>query len=129
MVITNANCKGNWCLYRVNGHFERFVVMVMRGMMTIFPACTPPMICVTINLRARRQMIRRVPLQSPEAASRFLSKITGTPTLKARRCGGIPAKIMVLRNFVPITIAWSSLVSTESANKNMCSHPGTASTI
>jgi hypothetical protein len=49
--------------------------------------------------------------------------------LKARRCGGIPAKIMVLRNFVPITIAWSSLVSTESANKNMCSHPGTASTI
>ncbi len=108
IVIANANCKGNWCLCRVNGHFKRFVVVVMRGMLTIFPTCTPPMICATINLRAKRVMIRRVPLQSPEVASRFLSKIIGTPTLRARRCGGIPARVMVLRNYVPIAIAWSS---------------------
>ncbi len=112
MVIMNANCKGNWCLCRVNGHFERFVVMVMRGMLTIFPACAPLMICATTNLRARRQMIRWVPLQSLEVASRFLSKITGMPTLRARRCGGIPARVMVLRNFVLIAIAWLSPVST-----------------
>jgi hypothetical protein len=120
MVITNANCKGNWRLCRVNGHFEQFIVVVMRDMLTIFPTCAPPMIYAMINLRARRQMIRPVPLQSPEATSRFLSKITRTPTLRARRCGGIPAKVMVLRNFVPIAIAWSSPVSTKSTNKNMC---------
>ncbi len=124
MVIVNANCKGNWRLCRVNGHFERFVVVVMRGMLTIFPACAPPMIFATINLRATRQMIRQVPLQSPEAASKFFSKITGTPTLKAKRCGGILAKVMVFRNFVPIAIAWSSPISTESADKNTYSRPG-----
>jgi len=129
MVIANANCKGNWRLCRVNGHFKWFVVMVMYGMLTIFPACAPPMICTTINLRARRQMIKRVPLQSSEATSRFLSKITRTLTLKARWCGGIPARVMVLRNSVPITIAWSSPVSTKSVDKNTCSCPGTTSTI
>ncbi len=92
-------------------------------------ACAPPIICATINLRARREMIRRVPLQSPDAASRFLSNMTRTPTLRARRCGGIPARVVVLRNFVPIAIAWSSPVSTESADKNMCSCPGTTSTV
>ncbi len=125
----NPNCKGNWCLCRVNGHFERFVVVVMHGMLTIFLACMPPMICATIDLCARRQMIRRVPLQSLEVASRFLSKITRTPTLRARRCGGILVRVMVLRNFVPITIAWLSPVSTESANKNMCFCPSTTSII
>ncbi len=129
MVITNVNYKGNWRLCRVNGHFERFVVVVMRDMLIIFPACVPPMIYATINLRARRQMIRRIPLQSPEAASRFLSKITGTPTLRAKQCGGIPTRVMVLKNSMPIAIAWSSPISTKSANKNMCSCPSTASTI
>ncbi len=122
MVITNVNCKGTtWCFCRVNGHFEWFVVVVMRSMLTIFLACTPPMICATINLYVRRQMIRQVPLQSPKAKSRFLIEIIGTPTLRAKRCGGIPAKIMVLRNSMLIAIAWSSPVSTESANKNTCS--------
>jgi len=129
IVIANVNCKGNWRLCRVNGHFKRFVVMVMRGMLTIFPACASPMNYATINLRARREMIRWVPLQSPEVALRFLSNITWTPTLRARQCGGIPAKVMVLRNSVPIAIAWSSPVSTEFVNKNMCSCPGTTSTI
>ncbi len=55
--------------------------------------------------------------------------ITGTPTLRVRRCGGIPAIIMVLRNSMLIAIAWSSPVSTESADKNMCSCPGTVLTI
>ncbi len=107
LVNGHSECQlqGNWRLCRVNGHFERFVVVMMCGMLTIFPTCMPPMICATINLRAKHQMIRRVPLQSLEVASRFLSKITRTPTLKARRCGGIPTRIMVLRNFVPITIA------------------------
>jgi len=68
----------------VNGHFEQFVVVVMRGMLKIFPACVPPMNCMTINLRAKRQMIKRVPLQRPKAASRFFSKITCTPTLKGQ---------------------------------------------
>ncbi len=77
MVIANANCKGNWRLCKVNGHFERFVVVVMRNMLKIFLACVPPMICATINLHARCQMIKRVPLQNLEAASRFLSKIVG----------------------------------------------------
>jgi len=104
MVIANANCKGNWCLCRVNGHFERFVVVVMHDMLKIFLTCVPPMIYTTINLRARCQMIRQVPLQSPEIASRFLSKITRTPILRAKRCGGIPAKVMVLKFFVPIAI-------------------------
>jgi len=89
----------------VNGHFKRLVVVVMHGMLTIFPTCMPPMIYATINLHARREMIKRVPLQSPEVAWRFLGKITGTPTLRARRSGGIPARVMVLRNFVPIAIA------------------------
>jgi len=129
MVITNGNCKGNWHLCRVNGHFKRFVVVVMRGMLSIFPACAPLMICVMINLRGRRQMIIWVPLQSLEATSRFLCKITGTPTLRARRCGGIPARVMVLKIFVPIAIAWSSPVSTESVDKIMCYSPGIASTI
>jgi hypothetical protein len=30
------------------------------------------------------------------------------PTLRVKRCGGIPAKVMVLRNSVLIAIAWSS---------------------
>jgi len=84
MVIMNVNYKGNWCLCEVNGHFELFAIMVIRGMLTIFPACAPPMISVIINLRAMRQMIRQVPLQSLDAASRFLNKITGMPTLRAR---------------------------------------------
>jgi hypothetical protein len=105
MVITNANYKGNWYLCKVNGQFEQFVVMVMHNMLTIFPACSPPMICATINFHAKCQMIRQVPLQNLEAASRFLSKIIGTPTLRAKRCGGIPARIMVLKNYVLITIA------------------------
>jgi hypothetical protein len=84
MVITNANCKGNWHLCAVNGHFEQFVVVVMHGMLKIFPTCVPPMNYATINLRVRRQMIRRVPFQRPEAASRFLSKITCTPTLRGQ---------------------------------------------
>jgi hypothetical protein len=50
---------------------------VMRNMLKIFLACVPPMICATINLHARCQMIKRVPLQNLEAASRFLSKIVG----------------------------------------------------
>jgi hypothetical protein len=129
MVIGNANCKGNCCLRRVNGHFEWFVVVVMHDLLKIFLACVPSMICVTIILCARRQMIRWVPLQSLKAASRFLSKIIGTLTLRAKRCGGIPTRVMVLRNFVPITIAWSSLVSTKSADKNTCSRSGIASTI
>ncbi len=62
-------------------------------------------------------MIRRVPLQSLEVAWRFFSKIIGTPTLKAKRCGGILARVTVLRNFVLIAIAWSSPVSTKSTNK------------
>ncbi len=105
MVIANANCKGNWRLCRVNGHFKRFVIMVMRSMLKIFLACVPPMICVTINLRAKCQMIRQVPLQNPKVASRFLSKRTGTPTLGARQCGDILAIIMVLRNSMAIAIA------------------------
>ncbi len=84
MVIANANCKGNWRLCRVNGHFEWFVVVVMRGMLTIFTACVPPMIYATINLGARRQMIRWVPLQSPKAALRFFSKITKMPTFRVK---------------------------------------------
>jgi hypothetical protein len=103
--------------------------VVMCGMLTIFLACAPPMICVTINLHARRQMIKWVPLQNPKAASRFLSKIIGTSTLRARRCGGILARVMVLRNSVPIAIAWSSPISIEFTNKNMCFRPGTTSTI
>jgi hypothetical protein len=103
--------------------------VVMRNMLTIFFACTPPMISAIINLCARRQMIRWVPLQSPEAALRFLSKIIRTPTLRARRCGGILARITVLRNFVLIAIARSSPVSIEFADKNTCSHPGTTSAI
>ncbi len=129
MVIANANCKGNWRLCKVNGHFERFVIMVMCDMLTIFPACAPLMIYATINLCVRHQMIKHVPLQGPEIASRFLNKIIGTPTLKAKRCGGIPTRIMVLRNFVPIAIAWSSLVSTEFVGKNTCFHSSTTSTI
>jgi hypothetical protein len=66
-------------------------------------------------------MIKRVPLQSPEATSRFFSKIIGMSTLKARLCGGIPAKVMVLKNSVLVAIAWSSLISTKSVNKNTCS--------
>jgi hypothetical protein len=89
----------------VNGHFERFVVMVVHGMLKTFPTSVPPMIYVTINLRAKRQMIGQVPLQNLEAASRFLSKITRTLTLRAKQCGGIPAKVMVLRNSMPIAIA------------------------
>jgi hypothetical protein len=114
MVIMNANCKGNSCLCRVNGHFEQFLIVVMHSMLTIFPTCVPPMICAIINLRARHQMIKHVPLQSLKAASRFVSKITRTPTLRATRCGGILARVTVLRNSVPIAIAWSSFVSTES---------------
>ncbi len=121
MVILNTNCKGNWCLCKVNGHFEWFVIMVMRDMLKIFPACVPPMIYATINLCAKCQMIRRVPLQRPKAASKFLNKITWTPTLRARRCGGIPAKVMVLRNSVSIAIAWLSPVSTKFVDKNTCS--------
>jgi hypothetical protein len=49
--------------------------------------------------------------------------------LKARQCGGIPTIIMVLKNFLPITIAWLSPVSAEFVEKNTCSHPGIASTI
>ncbi len=129
MVTMNANCKGNWCLCWVNGHFKQFVVMVMRCMLTIFPTCAPPMICVTINFRAKRQMIRWVPLESPKVTLRFLNKITRTPTLRARQCGGILARVMVLRNSMLITIAWLSHVSTESVDKNTCSHPRTASAI
>jgi hypothetical protein len=129
MVIMNVNCKGNWRLCRVNGHFKQFVIMVMRGMLTIFPTCAPPMICATINLYARRQMIRWVPLQSLEVASRFLNKIIRTPTLKARRCGGIPTRVMVLRNSMPMAIAWTSPVSTEFVDKNMCFHSNIASVI
>ncbi len=62
---------------------------------------------------------------SHEVTSRFFSKIIGMPTLKARRCGGIPARIMVLRDSVPIAIAYSSPISTESADKNTCSCLGT----
>ncbi len=106
LVNDHSECQlqGELAFCRVNGHFEQFVVMVIRDMLTIFPTCAPPMIYATINLHAKRQMIRRVPLQSPEAASGFLSKITWTPTLKAKRYGGILAKVMVLRNSVPITI-------------------------
>ncbi len=123
IIITNVNCNGNWCLFRVNGHFEWFVVMVMRSMLTIFPTCA------TINLCAKRQMIRWVPLQSPEATSEFLNKITRMPTLRARRCGGIPARVMVLRNSVLIAIAWSFPIFIESVDKNTCSRPGTTSVI
>jgi len=106
LVNGHSECQlqGELALCKVNGHFEQFIVVVMCDMLTIFPTCVPPMIYAIINLHAKRQMIRRVPLQSPETASRFLSKITWTPTLKARRCGGIPTIIMVLRNSVPITI-------------------------
>jgi hypothetical protein len=124
MVIANANYKGNWHFCRVNGHFEWFVVVVMCNMLKMFPPCVPRMICVTINFRARCQMIRRVPLQSLEAALRFLSKITRTPTLRARQCGGICARVMVLRNSVPIAITWSSPVFAKSTDKTMCSRPG-----
>jgi hypothetical protein len=41
------------------------------------------------------------------------------------RCGGIPTKVMVLKNLVLIAITWSSLVSIESTHKNTCSRPGT----
>ncbi len=109
----------------MNGHFEWFVIVVMCGMLTIFPTCVPLMICMTINLRAKRHMIKRVPFQSLEATSRFLNKITRTPTLTAMRCGGIPTKVMVLKNLVLIAITWSSLVSIESTHKNTCSRPGT----
>ncbi len=124
-----SNCKGNWRLCKVNGHFKWFAFVVMCGMLTIFPACVPPMICVTIILHAKHQMIKRVPLQSFEVASKFLNKITRTLTLRAKQCGGILARVMVLRNFMLITIAWSSFVSTKSADKNTCLRSGTTSAI
>jgi hypothetical protein len=122
LVNGHSKCQlqGELAPLQGDGHFERFVIVVMRCMLKIFLACA------TINLYARRQMIRRVPLQSPEATSKFLSKIIGSPTLRARRCGGIPTSVMVLRNFVLISIAWSSPVSIESTDKNTCSHSGTA---
>jgi len=125
MVIANANCKGIWHFCRVNGHFKRFDVVMMHDMLIIFLACAPPMICVTIHLRAGRQKIRWAPLQSPEVALRFLNNITRMLTLRARQCGGITTRVMALKNSVPIAIAWSSPISTESANKNTCSRPGT----
>jgi hypothetical protein len=68
----------------------------------------------------QNSLLRRWWRSQPEVASRFLSKITGTPTLRARQCDGIPARIMVLKNSMLIAIVWSSPVSTEFANKNMC---------